>query len=82
MLCKQNVFLTESRIKKYLDSVDIIVPFEQTHNMNVAEYYNYCDGRKNDLLKIRTVIEELYLEYLKDYDAFHRLLFTGSSSVG
>lgn len=65
-------FLTKSRIKKYLDSVDIIVPYKQTHNMNVADYYDHCDGRKSDLLKTRTVIEELYPEYLKDYDAFLR----------
>ncbi|MDT9331594.1 DUF4422 domain-containing protein [Clostridium perfringens] len=62
-------FLNSEKARKILKKNDIILaaPWGWL-DITVKDWYLNTDGKQKDLIELRKIIEELYPEYLEDYD--------------
>lgn len=66
MKCK---FLDQKRIEQIFRKYDVILPEKFVTKKNVYTHYIESDsGREKDLINLRNIIENLYPDYISDYD--------------
>lgn len=66
----EKFYLTEDDIKEILKDYEVIVP-KKTYrpDMNVREWYSYCEGRDKDIRALHETMTRLYPEYVSTYEA-------------
>lgn len=63
------VALREDEINRLLTKYDIILPFHRTYNTSIEEDYCEISGFKEDLEKVRSIIDQNCPEYVADFDS-------------
>ncbi|MBQ8118076.1 MAG: DUF4422 domain-containing protein [Lachnospiraceae bacterium] len=65
-----NSKISIEKVRSILSSYDIILPQKDTFKRKMGFRFWTTSGYKEDLTKIRKVLEKRFPEYLKDYDTF------------
>ena len=60
--------LTNQEVEKLLGKYDVVLPFHAAYRETIGEDYCALSGKREDLERVRRIIQELHPAYLADYD--------------